>query len=74
MSFAVFSSRTTISKTARGRTLFYWSKRWESTGKLGSTIRAQRKIPASRMERTLMRNPNRILERRLRVETDWEFI
>lgn len=44
-------------------------------GKLGSKVRAEPPmIPTTRMERTLMWNPHRVLERRLRVETDWQFI
>lgn len=46
-----------------------------SAGKLGSKVRAEPPmIPTTRMERTLMWNPHRVLERRLRVETDWQFI
>lgn len=43
-------------------------------GKLGSKVRTEPPIPTTRMERTLMWNPHRVLERRLRVETDWQFI
>lgn len=44
-------------------------------GKLGSKVRTEPPmIPTTRMERTLMWNPHRALERRLRVETDWQFI
>lgn len=44
-------------------------------GKLGSKVRIEPPmIPTTRMERTLMWNPHRVLQRRLRVETDWQFI
>lgn len=44
-------------------------------GKLGSKVCTEPPmIPTTRMERTLMWNPHRVLERRLRVETDWQFI
>lgn len=44
-------------------------------GKLGSKVRTEPPmIPTTRMERTLMWNPHRVLQRRLRVETDWQFI
>ncbi|RVE69150.1 hypothetical protein OJAV_G00075150 [Oryzias javanicus] len=43
-----------------------------SAGKLGRTEPPMR--PSKRMERTLMWNPHRVLQRRLRVETDWQFI
>lgn len=43
--------------------------------KLGSKVRAEPRVtPTTRMERTLMWNPHRVLQRRLRVETDWHFI
>lgn len=46
-----------------------------TVGKLGSTVRTgPPMIPTNRMERTLMWNPHRVLQRRLRVETDWQFI
>lgn len=44
-------------------------------GNLGSEVRTEAPmIPRTRMERTLMWNPHRVLQRRLRVETDWQFI
>lgn len=46
-----------------------------TSGKLGSKVRIEPPmIPTNRMERTLMWNPHRVLQRRLRVETDWQFI
>lgn len=46
-----------------------------TSGKLGSKVRTEPPmIPTNRMERTLMWNPHRVLQRRLRVETDWQFI
>lgn len=53
----------------------FGSDRFPLAGKLGSNVRTEPPmIPTTRMERTLMWNPHRVLQRRLRVETDWQFI
>lgn len=58
-----------------GRPGEFGSDRFPLAGKLGSNVRTEPPmIPTTRMERTLMWNPHRVLQRRLRVETDWQFI